>query len=209
MATATDQRAHYTPKSGGTKEYNNKLKEKLTRTPIWAPVSLYFILSAGLLYYAIAHNIIQPLLTVGLFFAGWFFFTFLEYAMHRFLFHMKIYTKTRETLQYHFHGVHHEYPKDKSRLAMPIPVSIVLAVAFFGLFWVLMNVYTYGFLPGVLTGYATYLFVHYIVHAYPPPNNFFKALWVNHAIHHYKDDSVVFGVSSQFWDMVFGTMPKK
>ena len=72
-----------------------------------------------------------------------------------------------------------------------------------------MGDFVFAFLPGFLVGYASYLFVHYIVHAYAPPKNFFKALWVNHSIHHYKDNTVVFGVSSPLWDYVFRTMPKK
>jgi 4-hydroxysphinganine ceramide fatty acyl 2-hydroxylase len=92
---------------------------------------------------------------------------------------------------------------------MPPPMSILLAAFFFFLFYLLLNTNVFGFLPGMLTGYASYLFVHYIVHAYPPPQNLFKHLWINHAIHHYKDNKVVFGVSSPLWDYIFGTMPEK
>jgi sterol desaturase/sphingolipid hydroxylase (fatty acid hydroxylase superfamily) len=45
-----------------------------------------------------------------------------------------------------------------------------------------------------------------MVHAFQPPKNFFKVLWVNHSIHHYKDGEVVFGVSSPLWDYIYGTM---
>ncbi len=62
---------------------------------------------------------------------------------------------------------------------------------------------------GFLVGYASHLAVHYLVHAYPPPKNFFKALWVNHSVHHYKDGEVVFGVSSPLWDYIYGTMKLK
>ena len=79
----------------------------------------------------------------------------------------------------------------------------------FFVFTLTMGVYAYGFLPGFLTGYATYLWIHFAVHVYRPPNNFLKSLWVLHAIHHYKDDHVAYGVSSHFWDILFGTMPKK
>jgi sterol desaturase/sphingolipid hydroxylase (fatty acid hydroxylase superfamily) len=47
------------------------------------------------------------------------------------------------------------------------------------------------------------------VHAYPPPGNFFKALWINHSVHHYKDGEAVFGVSSPLWDYIYGTMKLK
>ena len=69
--------------------------------------------------------------------------------------------------------------------------------------------FVFAFLPGFIVGYASYLSVHYMVHAYPPPKNFFKALWVNHGVHHYKDGEVVFGVSSPLWDYIYGTMKLK
>lgn len=204
-----DLQAHFKADDANKKVFDNKLIEALSRTPIWAPISLFFIIAGGLLYWGIVEAQLPVVQIVGLYAAGWLLFTLIEYCMHRFVFHMPITSKTREKIQYNFHGVHHEFPKDKTRLAMPIPVSMALCVTLFSLFWMMMSENTYGFLPGVLSGYATYLFVHYIVHAYAPPAGMFKSLWVNHAIHHYKDDTVVYGVSSQLWDHVFGTMPKK
>jgi sterol desaturase/sphingolipid hydroxylase (fatty acid hydroxylase superfamily) len=32
-----------------------------------------------------------------------------------------------------------------------------------------------------------------------------KPIWRNHHLHHYKSDDKGFGVSSHFWDKVFGT----
>lgn len=208
---AEDLRAHFHANDQEKKVFDNKLIEALSRTPIWAPISLFFIIAGGLLYWGISNSLLTIPETVALFFSGWLLFSFIEYCMHRFLFHMPITSKSREKIQYNFHGVHHAFPKDKSRLAMPIPVSLTLCVVLFSLFyWVFfMGDKTFGFLPGVLCGYASYLFVHYLVHAYAPPQGFGRSLWVNHAIHHYKDDTVVFGVSSQLWDHIFGTMPKK
>jgi 4-hydroxysphinganine ceramide fatty acyl 2-hydroxylase len=203
--------AHFKANDDNKKVFDNKLIEALSRTPIWAPISLFFLIAGGLLYWGINEALLPVNQVVGLYVSGWLLFTLIEYCMHRFLFHMPITTNTRKKIQYNFHGVHHEFPKDKSRLAMPIPVSMALCVTLFSLFyWVFfMGENTFGFLPGVLSGYATYLFVHYIVHAYAPPKGLFNSLWVNHAIHHYKDDTVVFGVSSQLWDHIFRTMPKK
>jgi sterol desaturase/sphingolipid hydroxylase (fatty acid hydroxylase superfamily) len=129
--------------------------------------------------------------------------------VHRHVFHLKPYTQLRAKLQYTMHGVHHEFPKDKDRLAMPPLVSITLSTILLLLFKVVMGDFVFAFLPGFLVGYALYLSVHYMVHAYAPPKNFFKALWVNHSVHHYKDGEVVFGVSSPLWDYVYGTMKLK
>ncbi len=198
------------PKNNGTKKFfNNPVLENLTRTHIAVPVTMFIIISAGLLYYAYLHTTLNGWLIPFLFLGGFLFWTFMEYMAHRYLFHMSTDTERRKKMQYVFHGVHHEFPKDKTRLAMPPHFSILLAALFFFIFYKLMDTNVFGFLPGMLTGYASYLFVHYIVHAYPPPQNIFRMLWVNHSIHHYKDNTMVFGVSSPLWDYVFGTMPKK
>ena len=92
---------------------------------------------------------------------------------------------------------------------MPPLASITIAtILLFILQWVLGD-FVFAFLPGFLVGYATYLFVHYIVHAYQPPKNVFRTLWIHHGIHHYKDHERAFGVSSPLWDYVFRTLPEK
>ena len=74
---------------------------------------------------------ISVLIATGV--GGWLFFTLFEYSMHRFFFHMKIGNAIKKRIQYTFHGVHHEYPNDKDRLAMPLPVSAGIAFSWF--FW--------------------------------------------------------------------------
>ena len=109
---------------------------------------------------------------------------------------------------YNAHGFHHDYPKDKKRLAMPPILAVVISTVLLYLFQYLLGDYSFSFLAGFVVGYAMYLVVHYTVHMYPPPKNFLKSLWVNHALHHYSEDDVLFGVSQPLWDYVFGTMPK-
>lgn len=197
------------PKNKGTKQlFANPALERLSRTNSAIPISLFCLLAIGLTYYAIAETEIAPLTTAGLFVAGFLFFTLLEYLAHRYFFHMKPNNKVKKKLQYTVHGVHHEFPRDKQRLAMPPFIALLYAILFYLIFSLLMGQYVFAFLPGILLGYATYLFVHYIVHAYRPPNSFLKTLWVHHGIHHYKDHTVAFGVSSPLWDYFFRTMPK-
>jgi sterol desaturase/sphingolipid hydroxylase (fatty acid hydroxylase superfamily) len=67
----------------------------------------------------------------------------------------------------------------------------------------------FAFLPGFIVGYAAYLAIHYMVHAFAPPKNFFKILWINHGTHHYKNGEFIFGVSSPLWDYIYGTMRER
>ena len=198
------------PHVKGTKAlFRNEFLERLTRTHISAPLIMFSIISTSLTVIGLNKSHISALNVVPLFIAGFIVFTLVEYVMHRFLFHLKPTNKRNEKFAYAVHGVHHEYPKDKDRLAMPIPMAIVLATVFFLLFRLILGNLVFGFLPGFYMGYATYLWIHYMVHAFQPPKNFWKVLWVHHGIHHYKDPERAFGVSSSLWDIVFGTMPKK
>jgi sterol desaturase/sphingolipid hydroxylase (fatty acid hydroxylase superfamily) len=198
------------PKHKGTKQlFENPILERLSRTHISVPVTMFFVIGAGLGWYAFTRTELQYWLIGILFVIGLLTFTFVEYWAHRSLYHMDTSTPARAKFQYMTHGVHHEFPKDKTRLAMPPLLAIVISGTFFGLFFLLMGEASYAFFPGFIWGYAGYLLVHYCVHAYPPPKNAFKALWVNHAIHHYKDGNAVFGVSSPLWDYVFQTMDTK
>ena len=195
------------PHNKGTKQlFQNPILEKLSRTHISIPISIFLIYAGSLLYWSVTHTSLSIAWNMAFFFTGIFAFTWAEYMLHRYIFHMKTFTELRARLQYTMHGVHHEFPKDKERLAMPPLLSVTIATVLLLLFRVIMGDVVFSFLPGFLVGYALYLSIHYMVHAYQPPRNFLKWLWVNHSIHHYKDGEVVFGVSSPFWDYIYGTM---
>jgi 4-hydroxysphinganine ceramide fatty acyl 2-hydroxylase len=198
------------PKHEGSKKmFENPLLNKLTRSHISIPVSMLIFFAAAFLYYGLRNDMISGKQIAILLPVGLIAFSLLEYLMHRYLYHMVPSNKIKGWIQYNMHGVHHEYPKDKRRLAMP-PFMIIVAVALFlSVSWVLMGKAALAFTPGLLLGYASYLGVHYIVHAFQPPDNFLKDLWINHSIHHYKDPDAAFGVSSPLWDYVFGTIPKR
>jgi sterol desaturase/sphingolipid hydroxylase (fatty acid hydroxylase superfamily) len=197
------------PKHSGQKViFNNPVLEGLTRTHIAVPISIFVLFSVGLIVYAFTYSQLPNYLIITLFLSGLLTFSLVEYLVHRYVFHMETDTELKEKIQYNFHGVHHEYPKDKGRLAMPPVVSVILAASLLYLFHLAIGEYTFAFLPGFVMGYASYLFVHFAVHAYQPPKNFLKVLWVNHGIHHYKDHNKAFGVSSPLWDYIFGTLPK-
>lgn len=194
---------------GRAQIFSNPLLERLTRTHIALPISIFVAIAIGLIYYGITHSFIGVVEALGLFIIGWLLFSLMEYMAHRFVFHMDTNTPTKAKIQYTFHGNHHEYPKDKERLAMPPIVSVLISSLLFFVFKLVFGAFVFGILAGLLFGYAMYLFVHYAVHAYAPPKNFLKTLWVHHSIHHYKDPNVAYGVSSPLWDYVLGTMPKR
>jgi sterol desaturase/sphingolipid hydroxylase (fatty acid hydroxylase superfamily) len=190
--------------------FQNKWLNRLTRTHIAFPVVIFLIYAAGLLYYTKIATDLGNWTVTGLFFSGLLFFTFVEYAVHRWLYHPpKGASERYKKFTHKIHGIHHDYPKYKQRLAMPPILAIVIATLLMLLFELVLDQYSFSVLAGFVTGYALYLMVHYATHIYKMPNNIFRAIWINHAIHHYAEEDIAFGVSSPLWDYVFGTMPKK
>jgi sterol desaturase/sphingolipid hydroxylase (fatty acid hydroxylase superfamily) len=189
--------------------FKNKWVDRFTRTHIAVPVSLFFLYAFGLILYTQMKTNLTNYQVVSLFFGGWLLFTFVEYLVHRYVYHMEASTPKKAKMQYTMHGVHHDYPKDKQRLAMPPFLSVTISTILLLIFELLLDKYSFSFLAGFLVGYAFYLLVHYSVHIFRMPNNFLKALWINHSIHHYSPEDAMFGVSSPIWDYVFGTANKK
>jgi sterol desaturase/sphingolipid hydroxylase (fatty acid hydroxylase superfamily) len=137
--------------------------------------------------------------------------TLAEYTIHRFVFHYHPNTPRMERIFFLFHGVHHAQPQVKTRLVMPFPVSIPMAIVFYGLFYLVMAVligahqWVNPLMVGFVIGYLAYDLIHYATHHFPMRWGYAKFLKRHHMQHHYKDDKTRFGVSSPIWDWVFGT----
>jgi len=194
---------------GSAQIFSNPVLERISRTHISIPITLFLAISSVSLYYGVTATSIPFGFGLAVAVLGIIAFTFVEYMMHKHFFHMEPDTPIKDKLQYGIHGVHHDYPRDKDRLAMPPFVSAAYSAILYLVFTLLMGDFALYFLPGFLIGYSGYLGVHYVVHVYNPPKNFLKVLWVNHAIHHYKNPDAAFGVSSPLWDYLLGTLPKK
>jgi sterol desaturase/sphingolipid hydroxylase (fatty acid hydroxylase superfamily) len=175
---------------------------------MWVPVSVLLLASAvreapdtGFPWYIV--------LAVALGLLVW---TFVEYLLHRFLFHYEPSDPRMERLFFLFHGVHHHQPQDKTRLVMPLPVSIPLALMFYGLFYLVIAqglgapLWLNPMMAGFIIGYLIYDLLHYATHHLPMRSALAKYLKRHHMMHHYKDPHARYGVSSPLWDYVFGTM---
>lgn len=188
--------------------FKNPILEKLTHTHIAAPLSIFTIIAGVLFYYGVVEKGFEVPFMIVLFVLGFLVFTLVEYLMHRYLYHIEPTSERRKKMAYTMHGVHHDYPKDKKRLAMPPILSLIISTFFFILYRAVMGNYVFGFLSGFLMGYTAYLTIHYAIHVFKMPKNFLKIIWEHHLTHHYRESNRAFGVSSPLWDYIFGTMPK-
>lgn len=187
--------------------FKSPVLEALTRTHIAIPLVLFYGIGMVALWWSIDKLQLEVIPVLALYVVGGFFFTLVEYTIHRYFYHMGATNPKRARMQYVIHGVHHDHPRDKKRLAMPPLASLVLASMFIGLFRLTLGVNGFAFGGGFLSGYATYLLVHYSIHVYNPPKNFLRVIWKHHNLHHFVGDTGGFGVSSPLWDHIFGTMP--
>ncbi|RZM31643.1 MAG: fatty acid hydroxylase [Sphingomonas sp.] len=131
--------------------------------------------------------------------------TLFEYAMHRFIFHLKLKSAWWKRLIFVTHGNHHAMPGDRYRNIMPPIVSVVISgmiwIAFYLMFGAPGSVLFLGF--GI--GYVVYDVIHYACHQLPMRGPLLRKLRQHHNRHHYAKQEGNFAITAIVWDRVFGT----
>jgi sterol desaturase/sphingolipid hydroxylase (fatty acid hydroxylase superfamily) len=191
---------------GQARLFNNKYLEILTKGHPLLIWGMYLPLILYLIYYSYTGPGIQILNIILLFMGGVLFWTFFEYLAHRYIFHLDAKSERGRKIVYIFHGNHHQYPRDKTRLFMPPLPSLLISGAIFGLMYLILRNNAFVFFAGFMFGYLLYGTIHYAIHAWRPPFSWAKNHWRNHHLHHYQNQHMGYGVSSTLWDHVFGTM---
>jgi Sterol desaturase len=191
---------------GQARLFENPALEFLTKTHPLVIWGIYLPVVVGFPMYAISHFHYNAGTVTFLFLLGGLFWTFFEYIMHRWVFHMIAESERAQKIVYVMHGNHHHFPRDRERLFMPPVPSIIISSIIFSIMFIAMGLNAFSFFPGFMLGYLMYGSMHYAIHAWNPPFKWLKPLWRNHHLHHYKNDGKGFGVSTTIWDRVFGTM---
>ncbi|KAF4982363.1 hypothetical protein FZEAL_1997 [Fusarium zealandicum] len=198
---------HY--KGGQSAPLFGNFLEPLSKTPWWLIPTIWLPCIAYGLYRA-SQGYDSQLYTAAWWVLGVFFWTIIEYALHRFLFHLDYYLPDNRvgiTLHFLLHGIHHYLPMDKYRLVMPPTLFVALATPF----WYLAHAIIYqnwyaatAAYCGGIFGYVCYDLTHYFLHHQNLPL-WYKELKKYHLAHHFLDYELGFGVTSKFWDTIFGT----
>lgn len=168
---------------------------------MWPPFMLYAL--------NIAFREAGFLKTPPLFVCGMLSWGIFEYILHRFVFHMQ--TKTDFWNKFHFfaHGIHHMTPNDSTRLTFPPTFSFVIASIIYQV-TTLISAETgiHAYLAGLACGFMLYDAIHFYFHHGDAPwlPSFLKKMKTAHLNHHYKDDTTNFGVTSQIFDYLCGTL---
>lgn len=190
--------------------YKSSLMETITRAPIYVTQFMWIVIIVLFLYASLFRINISIGQMALQFIIGMLTWTFLEYMIHRFVYHTETNSDAFIKLQFTMHTIHHQHPKDSDRLAMPPLPGLILGSIFLTIFYLIMGKYAFAFFPGFLFGYLMYITLHYYQHIVKSPKyKPWQRLWVHHKGHHYSNPYSAFGVSTRLWDWVFGTMPPK
>jgi sterol desaturase/sphingolipid hydroxylase (fatty acid hydroxylase superfamily) len=191
--------------------FKSNFFERFSRVHPATPFVFYIPLLAWVLYRCVERGAPGTLTVAGLVVGGFATWSLTEYLLHRFLFHWgENGTAFGRRVHVLLHGVHHDWPNDKTRLVMPLGASIPIAIIFYAFFRGVIGA-TWGepLYVGMGIGYLLYDFTHYSVHHFKQRTRVGKWLRKHHMVHHFADHDGGFGVSSPVWDVVFGTMPHK
>jgi sterol desaturase/sphingolipid hydroxylase (fatty acid hydroxylase superfamily) len=193
-SSAADTRPALAAAPGG----KASLLARLSASRINAQLGLFFDVAVALLLLVIGlrvrHASVPALLV---FLAGLGLFTFVEYAFHRWLFHGAV------ALFEQGHTRHHEQPQGHDALPFFFPPLAMLALA--GCAHLLVDAGdAYLLAAAIATGYALYGLSHSIIHARRFRSRNARRWAGAHHVHHYHPHTN-FGVTTPFWDIVFGT----
>ncbi len=145
------------------------------------------------------------------FIIGVFFWSFFEYAIHRWLYHKTFSFRLFQWFFDTFHLHHHKNLQDYRVLNAGILLVYPLCLLFTGGFYLLSGDYiaTVYFTLGALVYYIFYVFVHYLIHYKKYSYSYLATFQSYHLYHHYKRWNRNYGNTTTLWDRIFGTYDKE
>jgi Fatty acid hydroxylase superfamily len=152
-------------------------------------------------------------------------YPFGEWAIHVYLLHMRPFELRGRPIDLptaRAHREHHEQPNDLSLILLgPTELAqlLLLAVPFTVAVGALVVTLVAGPVPlgalvtAVLTGYVAvgvYEWVHFLIHtAHRPRSRYYRTIWRNHRLHHFKNERYWHGITQNLGDRVLGTNPEQ
>ncbi|HXZ53206.1 MAG TPA: sterol desaturase family protein [Burkholderiales bacterium] len=175
-----------------------QLVDRLTRTRAnyWLEPALDSALAWALLVEGLRRHVPWPLAAL-LFLAGVFAFSFMEYVVHRWVFHGPLQTFARG------HAAHHREPRGYDALPFFVPALVLAAVIGLCVPWAGPGD-AYVLASGIAFGYVAYGICHFVIHRRRFRHPLLRGWAARHHIHHHHPGRN-FGVTSALWDALLGT----
>ncbi len=140
-------------------------------------------------------------------FFGLLLWTFLEYCLHRFLFHWVPRNRRARRFLATLHLRHHGDPRNRDAILVRPRYSAPVSAVVFAALWLAAGDFAVAVwtMSGVWAGFLYYELVHYRVHLSKRGGGLLGFQRQGHFYHHFVDDEHCFGVTSPLWDLVFRT----
>jgi len=164
--------------------------DALTRSPTWSPY-VVGLPAAGTLAWA------GPF-SAGAAALGVLTWTFVEYALHRFIFHFPPTTDIRKVVTFVLHRHHHRDPGATDRLAATPAQAAGLLVPLAAVAHQVDPGHWTAFSFGLVAAWIAYEALHYSHHH--GSSSILGPLRAHHLRHHHADPARGFGISSPLWD---------
>jgi sterol desaturase/sphingolipid hydroxylase (fatty acid hydroxylase superfamily) len=147
---------------------------------------------------------------------------FVEWVIHKYLLHLKpISIRGRRIELYGSiqHRQHHGSPSDLDRVLLKpvevvgflVQIAVVIAVLALAVGLAFGGPVLGAAMTGLLVAYLglfRYEWSHFLIHTpYVPKSGWYRAIWRNHRLHHFKHEDYWMGVSSNLGDRLLGTNP--
>jgi hypothetical protein len=147
-----------------------------------------------------------------------------EWLIHVYLLHarpIRIGRHSYDLLAAREHRAHHAAPAELEGVLVPTYALLIFVPAIAAFLFALsfpLHLLLGGdrlawWLSGLVAGYSilfTYEWCHFLIHSpYRPRGRYYRAIWRNHRLHHYKNEHYWFGVTSNLGDVVLGTNPEQ
>jgi Fatty acid hydroxylase superfamily len=147
---------------------------------------------------------------------------FVEWTIHVYLLHSRpfpVLGRRVDIPSAREHRAHHKAPSVLGGVLIPVygvltflpMIALTNWVLSFPIHFVLGGPRLAYATTGVLVSFtilAAYEWTHFLIHTpYHPRGRYFKDIWRNHRLHHFKNERFWFGVTSTVGDRVIGTLP--
>lgn len=144
---------------------------------------------------------------LGLLAIGFISWSFVEYGLHRFVFHYDAKSELGRKIIYYQHLEHHDYPRKLEQLFANLSTSVPVSSVYFLIVWSLLGSWQRAgcVYVGLIIGYFLYEFLHYQAHHMSPRLGVLRYLKKYHLLHHHHREDRRYGVTTPLLDILFGT----
>ncbi len=186
-------------------DINGRMPADFGKNAPWVCYVVFGPILAAQVAFAAYRNGLHWTLPLGVL-LGLFLWTLDEYVMHRFSFHSKSDHPLIKPYNSGLHLLHHNAPTDVAYVAAPMVLCVPSYAILFGIFYLVAGFdLALNMGSGIIIGFLYYEWVHFATHHLPAKTPWMKVLKKQHMTHHFVDSDRYFGVTSTFWDHVFGT----